>query len=76
MSTPESGPSADFTPASPSANVTPEPPSFDLPRSGDAAPPTTDPELRELALKRLKKRQDFRAHVVVYIVVNAFLWAL
>jgi len=38
--------------------------------------PATDAELRELALKRLKKRQDFRAHLVVYIVVNAFLWAL
>ena len=61
-STPESTPSADAAP-SPSTAVAP-------------APPSVDAELRDLALKRLKKRQDFRAHVVVYIVVNAFLWAL
>jgi len=67
VNTPESVPSAD---------VTPVPASVDLPLSMDAAPPTTEAELRELALKRLKKRQDFRAHAVVFVVVNAFLWAL
>lgn len=28
---------------------------------------------RELALKRLKARREFQAHLVVYVVVNAFL---
>ena len=45
----------------------------------EGAPPTapaTDAELRDLAFRRLKKRQDFRAHLLVYVVVNAFLWAL
>ena len=35
--------------------------------------------LRELALKRLKKRRDFHAHLLVYFLVNAFLvviWAV
>jgi hypothetical protein len=38
-----------------------------------------DTELRERALRRLKKRRDFRAHVLVYTLVNAFLvviWAV
>ncbi|HEU4513422.1 MAG TPA: 2TM domain-containing protein [Nocardioidaceae bacterium] len=30
-------------------------------------------ELRERALKRLKKRRDFYAHVMVYLLVNAFI---
>ncbi len=30
-------------------------------------------ELRERAVKRLKKRRDFYAHVLVYLLVNAFL---
>lgn len=30
-------------------------------------------ELRERAIKRLKKRRDFYAHVMVYLMVNAFL---
>ena len=67
MSTPESGRPADTTPASPPVV---------LPTATEATVPSTDAELRELALKRLKKRQDFRAHLVVYVVVNAFLWAL
>jgi hypothetical protein len=36
-------------------------------------------ELRERALKRLKKRRDFHGHVLVYLLVNAFLvviWAV
>lgn len=35
--------------------------------------------LRERALKRLKKRRDFHAHVLVYLLVNSGLvlvWAL
>lgn len=41
--------------------------------------PTREGELRELALKRLKKRRDFHAHLLVYVLVNAFLvviWAV
>ncbi len=41
-----------------------------------ASAPGLDAQLRDLAVKRLKKRQDFHAHVVVYAVVNGFLWAL
>jgi 2TM domain len=36
-------------------------------------------ELRDLAIKRLKKRRDFHAHLLVYFLVNAFLvviWAV
>ena len=35
--------------------------------------------LRERALERLKKKRDFRTHVVIYVAVNAFLvviWAV
>lgn len=35
--------------------------------------------LRERALKHLKKRRDFHAHLLVYVLVNGFLvaiWAL
>ena len=30
-------------------------------------------ELRERAIKRLKKRHDFHAHVLIYLLVNTFL---
>jgi hypothetical protein len=33
-------------------------------------------DLREVALKRIKKRRDFRTHVVVYSLVNIFLWGI
>jgi 2TM domain len=35
--------------------------------------------LREQAIQRLKKKRDFQTHVLIYIVVNAFLvviWAV
>jgi 2TM domain len=35
--------------------------------------------LREKAIKRLKKRRDFSGHLLVYVLVNAFLvviWAM
>ena len=35
--------------------------------------------LRERAIKRLKKRRDFSGHLLVYVLVNAFLvviWAM
>ncbi len=38
-----------------------------------------DTELRDLAIKRLKKRHDFHGHLLVYVLVNTFLvviWAL
>jgi hypothetical protein len=38
-----------------------------------------DEVLRERAIKRLKKRRDFSAHLLVYFMVNVFLvtiWAL
>jgi 2TM domain len=38
-----------------------------------------DQVLREKAIKQLKKRRDFRGHLLVYVLVNAFLvavWAL
>ncbi len=40
---------------------------------------TRDDALREQAIKRLKKRRDFAGHVLIYVLVNAFLvviWAL
>jgi len=32
--------------------------------------------LRELALLRLKKRRDFKTHLVVYILVNGVIWGI
>ncbi len=40
---------------------------------------TQDEMLRERAVKRLKKQRDFRGHLLVYVLVNAFLvtiWAM
>jgi 2TM domain-containing protein len=40
---------------------------------------TRETSLRDRAVKRLKKRRDFRAHLLVYTLVNAFLvliWAM
>jgi hypothetical protein len=33
-------------------------------------------DLREIALKRLKKRREFRTHLFVYVLVNALLWGI
>lgn len=41
--------------------------------------PAPEDELRERAIRRLKKRRDFRAHLLMYVLVNAFLvviWAM
>jgi hypothetical protein len=41
--------------------------------------PATDTELREQAIRSLKKKRDFRSHVVAYVLVNALLiviWAV
>lgn len=43
-------------------------------RSGES-----DPGLREQAVRRLKKKRDFKAHLLIYLVVNAGLvviWAV
>ena len=34
---------------------------------------TEDERLRERAIVRLKKKRDFRGHVLVYVLVNTFL---
>ena len=36
----------------------------------------TDETLREQALERLKKRQDLRAHLLIYLMVVALLWTI
>jgi len=37
----------------------------------------TDPgDLREQALRRVKKRRDFHNHLFVYVVFNAVLWGV
>jgi hypothetical protein len=39
----------------------------------------TEDKLREQAIKRLKKKRDFRTHIFIYLLVNAFLvgiWAV
>ncbi|MFN8162068.1 MAG: 2TM domain-containing protein [Solirubrobacterales bacterium] len=38
--------------------------------------PTGEQELREQAIERLKKKRDFRVHVLMYLLVNAFLIAI
>lgn len=36
----------------------------------------SDVTLREEALERLKKRQDLRAHLLVYVMVISLLWTI
>ena len=38
--------------------------------------PAMEADLREQALRSLKKKRDFRSHVVVYVLVNALLIAI
>ncbi len=45
----------------------------DVPREELSA---ADSAIREQALEILKKRRDFSAHVVVYVVVNAAVWGI
>lgn len=42
----------------------------------DADDPITADSLRQRAITRLKKKADFRVHVVIYLTVNAFLVAI
>jgi hypothetical protein len=40
---------------------------------------TPESQLREQAIKQLKKRRDFHGHLLIYTMVNAFLvviWAM
>lgn len=42
-------------------------------------PPTPEEELRQRAVARLRKRADFRTHLLIYVLVNAVLvvlWAV
>jgi hypothetical protein len=39
----------------------------------------SEQDLRKQAVERLKKKRDFRTHVLIYVLVNAFLvviWAV
>jgi hypothetical protein len=48
------------------------------PENRGGTPPSPDAELRERAIKRIRKQADFRTHLLVYLTVNAFLvvvWA-
>ena len=41
--------------------------------------PRTDEELREQAIRQLKKKRDFRTHLFIYVLVNVLLvviWAV
>jgi fatty acid desaturase len=38
--------------------------------------PTEEEELRDEAVKRIKRKRDFVGHVVLYVIVNAGLWAV
>lgn len=46
------------------------------PNRSDASSMKSSEDLREAAIKRLKKRGEFRSHLVVYLLVNAFLWGI
>ena len=35
-----------------------------------------DSDARDLAIRRLKQKRDFSAHLVAYLVINGFLWVL
>ena len=37
---------------------------------------TSASDVRDVALERLKKRRDFKAHVAVYILVNLVVWGI
>ena len=37
---------------------------------------TREEALRDKAIRRLKKKRDFHTHVLVYVLVNAFLVAI
>jgi fatty acid desaturase len=44
-------------------------------RNGTSAAEAESP-VREQALAQLKKKRDFRTHLLAYVLVNAFLWLI
>ena len=44
-------------------------------RNGTSAAEAESP-VREQALAQLKKKRDFRAHLLAYVLVNAFFWLI
>jgi hypothetical protein len=38
--------------------------------------PVAEESLRDEAIKRLKKKQEFQAHALVYLMVNALFWSI
>ena len=38
--------------------------------------PDTAPDVREEAIRRLRTKQDFRGHVLVYTLVNVVVWTI
>jgi len=47
--------------------------------ASDLAPAVPDDVMRARAVRRLKKKRDFYAHVLVYVLMNAFvvvIWAM
>jgi 2TM domain len=45
-------------------------------RDNDDVIGTAQGDLREAAVRRLKKRRDFAAHLFTYIVINGLVWAI
>jgi 2TM domain len=43
---------------------------------GDAMTTTSDDDLRARAEARVKAREDFRIHLLIYVLVNGLLWAI
>jgi 2TM domain-containing protein len=44
--------------------------------NGTSAAEASSLTLRERAVVQLKKKRDFRAHLLAYVLVNAFLWLI
>lgn len=42
----------------------------------DAPHAADDPDLREKAVDQLRKKQELRAHVLVFTLTNALLWVI
>lgn len=45
------------------------------PQVPDEVLPQDENALRRIAVSRLKKRRDFKAHLLVYVLVNGVIWA-
>jgi len=51
-------------------------PDMDEVAQTDELPASSPDELREQAIRQVKKRRDFHAHAFSYVVINLFLWGL